>query len=71
MDREIPVGNRVIDKKMKEYYKKKHRETLYHIRKKPIGNHHNSLASIELKQNRYSFAMEGKIMNNAKIKTCK
>lgn len=32
MDREIPVSNRYIDRKMKEIQQKKHRQTLYNIK---------------------------------------
>lgn len=34
MDREIPVANRYIDRKMQELRNKKHRQTLNQIRKK-------------------------------------
>lgn len=54
MDREIPVANRIVDKKMKEFRSMKHRQTLSQIRNKSSNAFLSTMYQETPKHNRYS-----------------
>jgi hypothetical protein len=45
MDREVPVGNRLINERMREFRTKKHRETLSMIKTRGNNIHNQTISS--------------------------
>ena len=66
MDREIPIGNRYIDKKMQSLRDQKHRQTLSQIRKKNQSVYTESSSNDFGKNSRFnSWAVESNLEINA------